>query len=197
MSYQIPYESATFTPDDDLIPGNAQADNPVKFDLVPAGGPDLARLKSVLFAAAGLTGDGNWSPDMQAAVIGSFETGSQVFERCIVGISGFNIPAALAVRVGILTQIPVRADADGKVRPDPKAPVPVTNGVEFAKIAGFQTALALAVAFEVMKISRQVDKLDPRLFVRPSGSPSAETADGQTGTVRRVRKGPRRRETAG
>lgn len=196
MSYQIPYETATFTPDDDLIPGNAQADNPVKFELAPAGGPDLARLKSVLYAAAGLTGNGVWTPDMQAAVIGSFETGSPVFERCILAIQGFNIPAALAVRVGILNEVPVRADAEGKVRPDPKAPVPITSGVEFSKIAGFQTALALAVAFEIMKISRQVDKLDPRLFVRPSGSPSAETAGGLTGTVKPVRKRHGRRETA-
>lgn len=195
MSYQIPYESATFTPDDDLIPGNAQADNPVTFDLAPAGGSDLARLKSVLYAAAGLTGNGVWSPEMQAAVISSFETGSPVFERCILGIHGFNIPAALAVRVGILNEIPVRADDEGKVRPDPKAPVPVTSGAEFAKIAGFQTALALAVAFEIMKISRQVDKLDTRLFAQPSGSPSAETAGGQTGTVKAVRKGPGRRGT--
>jgi hypothetical protein len=196
MSYQIPYEDATFTPDDDLIPGNLQADNPVKFELVPAGGPDLARLKSVLFAAAGLTNNGVWSPEMQAAVIGSFESGSGVFERCITAIHGFNIPAALAVRVGILNAVPVRADDEGKVRPDPKAPVPITNGVEFSKIAGFQTALALAVAFEIMKISKQVNALDPRLFAQPSGSPSAETAGGQTGTVRRVRKGPGRPGTA-
>jgi hypothetical protein len=196
MSYQIPYESAVFKPDNDLIPGNAQADNPVEFDLVPAGGSDLARLKSVLYASAGLVNEGSWSPDMQAATVSAFDSGSGVFERCIVGIRGFNIPAALAVRVGILKDLPKIADGDGKVRPDPKAPVPVTNGFEFAKIAGFQTGLALSVAFEIMKISRQVASLDSRLFVRPSGSPSAGTPSGQTGTVPAVRKGPGRRGTA-
>lgn len=196
MSYQIPYESALFRPDDGLIPGNSQADNPVEFDLVPAGGADLARLKSVLFAAAGLTNDGGWSPEMQAATVSAFDHGSGVFERTITGIRGFNIPAAMAVRVGLLTDLPKVADAEGKVRPDPKAPVPVTNGFEFAKVAGFQSALALSVAFEVMKISRQVANLDPRLFVRPSGSPSTGTPSGQTGTVRPVRKGPGRRGTA-
>lgn len=197
MSYQIPYECATFRPDNDLIPGNAQADNPVTFTLVPAGGADLARLKSVLYAAAGLTNDGVWSPDMQAAVIASFETGAPVFDRCVTSISGYTIPAALAVRLGFLVTLPSRADSDGQVRPDPKAPHPVVTGAEFAKVAGFQTALALSVAFEIMKISRQVDTLDPRLFVSPSGSPSAGMPGGPTGIAPRVRKGPGRRETAG
>lgn len=196
MSYQIPYESDTFKPDNGLIPGNAEADNPVEFDLVPAGGADLARLKSVLYAAAGLANEGGWSPDMQAATVAAFDHGAGVFERTITGIRGYNIPAALAVRVGLLKELPKVADAEGKVRPDPKAPVPVTNGYEFAKIAGFQTALALSVAFAVMKISKQVADLDPRLFVRPSGLPSAGTPSGQTGTVRPVRKGPGRRGIA-
>lgn len=196
MSYQIPYDTDTFRPEDDLIPGNSQADNPVRFELAPAGGSDLARLKSVLYAAAGLTNNGVWTPDMQAAVIAAFETGSPVFERCVTAVHGYNIPAALAVRVGILAKLPVKAEDDGTVKPDPKAPVPITDGREFAKIAGFQTALALAVAFAIMKISRQVDNLDPRLFAGPSGSPSAGTPSGQTGTVRPVRKGPGRRETA-
>lgn len=196
MSYQIPYSEDTFRPEADLIPGNDQADNPVEFDLAPAGGSDLARLKSVLYAAAGLANDGTWSPDMQAAVIAAFETGSPVFDRCVLGIRGFNVPSALAVRVGLLPKVPVKADANGKVAPDPSAPFPIVNGLAFAKIAGFQTALALAVAFEIMKISKQVEALDPRFFVQPSGSLSAGTPGAKTGTVPRVRKGPGRRETA-
>lgn len=197
MAYQIPYESATYTPDSDLIPGNEHADNPVQFDLAPAGGSDLARLKSVIYAAAGLTNEGGWSPEMQAAVLSSFETGAPMFERCVLAIRGFSIPAALAVRLGILSKLPVRAGDDGRVLPDPAAPVPILTGIEFAKIAGFQTALALSVAFEIMKISRQVERLDPRLFVRPSGSPSAGTPSGPTGTAQRARRQPGRRGTAG
>lgn len=196
MAYQIPYESDTFRPTDDLIPGNGNSDNPVTFEILPAGGPDLARLKSVLYASAGLTSNAVWSSEMQQAVIAAFESGAGVFERCVAAISGFNIPAALAVRVGILPALPVRADDSGKVRPDPKAPVPITAGHEFAKIAGFQTALALSVAFRIMEISRQVEKLDPRLFVPPSGSLSAGTPGAPTGTAGRARKRPGRRETA-
>lgn len=196
MSYQIPYDSDTFRPDDDLIPGNSKADNPVEFDIVPAGGPDLARLKSILYASAGLTTERVWSPDMQAAVIAAFESGPGVFERCVVGIRGFNVPAALAVRVGLIDKIPVRADDAGAVKPDPKAPVPIHTGAEFAKIVGFQTALALTLAFAIMKISRQVEQLDPRLFAQPSGSPSAETPGGPTGIVPSARKRPGRRGTA-
>jgi hypothetical protein len=195
MSYQIPYESATFTPDDDLIPGNAKADNPVVFEIVPAGGSDLARLKSVLYASAGLTAEGTWSPEMQAAVIGSFDLGAAVFERCVTSVRGLSIPAVLAVRVGLLAEIPVRANDKGQVRPDPNAPVPITTGPEFTKIVPFQTALALTLCFEIMKISRQVERLDDRLFVEPSGSPSPVTPVALTGTVRRARKGPGRRET--
>lgn len=195
MSYQIPYDTDTWKPDNDLIPGNAHADNPVEFDLAPAGGPDLARLKSVIYASAGLTNEGVWSPDMQAAVIAAFESGAEVFQRCVTAIRGFTVPAALAVRVGLLTKIPVAADAEGQVRPDHKAPVPITTGYEFAKIAGFQTALSLAAAFEIMKISRQVTSLDPRLFERPSGLSSPGTPDARIGTVKPVPKRPGRRGT--
>lgn len=196
MAHQIPYETDTFRPDDDLIPGNSKADNPVEFDLAPAGGPDLARLKSVIYASAGLTNEGVWSPDMQAAVIAAFDTGADVFDRCVTAIRGYSVPAVLAVRVGILTKLPLQADAEGKVKPDPKAPVPITTGPEFARIAGFQTALALSVAFGIMKISRQVERLDTRLFVRPSGSSSAGTPDAPNGTVSSVPKRPGRRGTA-
>lgn len=196
MSYQIPYDTDTWKPGDDLIPGNTHADNPVEFDLAPAGGPDLARLKSVLYASAGLTNEGVWSPDMQAAVIGAFDTGADVFERCVTAVRGYTVPAALAVRVGLLMKLPVIADADGHVRPDPQAPVPVTTGHEFAKVAGFQTAMALSLAFEIMKLSRQVARLDARLFVRPSGSSSAGTPDAPSGTARRVPKRSGRRGTA-
>jgi hypothetical protein len=196
MSYQIPYDSDVYRPESDLIPGNEQADNPVEFDIVPAGGPDLARLKSVLYAAAGLSNERVWSPEMQAAVIAAFESGPGVFERTITGIRGFNVPAALAVRVGLIDKIPVRADGAGTVKPDPKAPVAINTGAEFSRIVGFQTALALALAFAIMKISRQVEQIDPRLFVQPSGSPSAETPGGPTGNAPTVRKRPGRRETA-
>jgi len=196
MSYQIPYESATYKPDNALIPGNQESDNPVIFELEPAGGADLARLKSVLWASSGLVSEATWTPDLQAAVIGSFDTGAPVFERCITSIQGLTVPAAMAVRVGLLAAVPVRADGDGKVRPDPKAPVPITTGLQFSKVVGFMTALALSLCFELMKISDQVAKLDTRLFAQPSGSPSTETPGRPTGTVRRARKASGRRETA-
>ena len=197
MSHQIPYEDGTYRPDDSLIPNNTRSDNPVEFGIAPAGGSDLARLKSVLYASAGLTNEGIWSPDMQAAVIGAFETGADVFTRCVTWIRGFTVPAALAVRVGLLQKVPAVADADGKVRPDPKAPIPITTGAEFSKVAGFQTALSLGLAFEIMKISRQVNTLDARLFVQPSGSSSPGTPDAPTGSVTTAQKRHGRRETAG
>lgn len=195
MAYQIPYESITFTPDDDLIPGNSQADNPVAFSLAPAGGSDLARLRSVLQASAGLVNEVSWSPDMQASVIASFENQAGVFDRCVLAVRGLTVPAELAVRVGLLTALPLKM-FDGQVKPDRAAPVPIATGPEFAKIAGFQSALALAVAFELVKISRQTDRLDTRLFAQPSGSPSPGTPSDPTGTVRTARKRHGRRETA-
>jgi len=149
----------------------------------------------VMYAAAGLTNEGTWSPDMQQAVISSFDSGAAVFERCVLSVRGLTVPAALAVRVGLLATIPVRADSAGQVRPDPDAPVPITTGPQFTRIVPFQTALALALCFEIMKISRQIERLDVRLFAEPSGSPSPGIPVVQSGTVRRARKGPGRRET--
>lgn len=195
MAYQIPYESATYQPEDALIPGNSEADNPVVFEVVPAEGQDFARLKSVVFASAGLVAE-TWSEDMQSAVIAAFGTGAAVFERVVTSVQGLSVPAAMALRVGLITEIPTRADANGTIKPDPKAPVPIRSGREFSKVCGFMTAVAMGVAFKVLGISREVHGSDPRFFGPRSGSRSPETPIGTTGPARTARKRSGKRGTA-
>jgi hypothetical protein len=195
MAYQIPYETETYRVEDALIAGNSRADNPVEFDLAPAGGSDLARLKSVLVASGGLM-DEKWSPETQAATIAAMSTGNDVFTRTVLAVRGLTVPAALAVRVGIIPEVPERADAAGVVKPDPKAPVLISDGAQFARVSGFLSGVALGVAFRLIKISSQVDEVDPRFFVRPSGSPSPGTRKRTIGSATPVRKRSGKRGTA-
>lgn len=192
MAYQIPYSGATYRPPNDLIPGNQAADNPVEFDLVPAAGADLARLKSVIYAAAGLV-DGSWSPDLQAAVIAAFDQGGDVFARTVTAVRGLTVPAAAALRFGVISELPKTADVPSG---DPKAPVVISNGWDFSRVAGLLTALALALAFEVAKLSK-AEAVDPRFFGRPSGSSSPGTRRKRISTADSVPNGSRRPETAG
>jgi hypothetical protein len=52
--YHIPYHGHPgFRPLNELVPGNNVADDPVEFDLAPAWGPDLARIRSIITASPG------------------------------------------------------------------------------------------------------------------------------------------------
>lgn len=168
--YQIPYYRETLRPISDVIPGNSEADNPVEFDLSPAWGADLARIKSLVYASLGLVSDTGWTPEIQAAVIAAFETGAPAFINTIEAIRGLTIPAAMAVRAGLLAEIPTSVKpGDSGPTPDYNAPVPVTTGRQFSLICGSVTPMALHVAMKVSELSQRA-QVDPRFFVQPSGS---------------------------
>jgi hypothetical protein len=171
---QIPYDPSIFRPSNAHVPGNETDENPVVFSLVPAWGPDLARIRSVMFASQNLVHDRDWSPGMQDAVIAAFDTGSAAFVNTVTEISGLTVPAAMALRAGILMELPIGADG----KPNPKAQVAVPNGLQFGRLTGALPALALLVAFEISKISAEAERtMDPRFFAQPTGSGETATAD--------------------
>jgi hypothetical protein len=181
MAYHLPFKGDTFRPLNDVIPGNETDPNPVEFDIVPAEGPDLARLKSIIFADLGLIQDGNWDPSTQESVIRAFETGAPVFIRTVEAIRGLTIPKRLARKVGIVPPL-----ADGQVDPDPQEPVPVLNGLAFTKVCGYMAALALHVAFKITSLSASLE-IDPRFFGQPSGSPGPAKPRRTRGSAKRAR----------
>lgn len=197
MSHQIPYHRDTFRPLSDLVPGNETSDNPVEFDLAPAGGGDLARLKSVVFATTGLVQDGSWTPEVQEAVIRAFETGAPAFVNTVESIRGLTIPAALALRVGIIQELPKHVPpGKAQVEPNPEAPIPVVSGLGFAKICGFVPLMAFHVAMKLVALSGKAEAIDPRFFGQPSGSGGPGTAEATNTTAGSVRRRSRRRGTA-
>lgn len=163
MAFQLSYRTSTFRPSDDLIPNNSQAAIPVEFDLAPAEGPDLPRIKSVIVSSAGLTADG-WSSTMQDTVIRSFETASAAFINTITAVRGMTIPVAMAARVGL----PVQEGA---------TEVPIVNGLGFTRVCLFPEMLPLSfqLAAEILKLTNSLT-VDPRLFAQPSGLQQPATA---------------------
>lgn len=195
MAYHVPYARKTFTPLTPDMPGNA--DNPVQFDLQPAWGADLARIKSIVFATTGLTQGDDWSPAIQDAVIKAFETGAPAFVNTISAIRGLTVPALMALRAGVIQRMPNRAKDGGGIEPDHDAPIPIETGRQFAMVCGAVLALALMVAMEIAQLSDKADA-DPRFFVQPSGSGAAAMpAKGKGGNATTARSGSRRRATAG
>ncbi len=165
--HKIPYHRfPNFRPGIDLIPGNDAADNPVEFDLAPAWGPDLARIRSIVTASIGLTQDAEWSAQIQNMVIAAFETGAPAFVNTVEAVRGLTIPAAMALRAGLIQEMP---KVPGTLTPDYDQHVPVTSGLAFSKICGAVPAMALIVAMKIMEISAKTE-VDPRFFVQPSGS---------------------------
>lgn len=204
MAYHVPYARETFRPVNDMLPGNETADNPVEFDIVPAWGADLARIKSIVFASAGLVNEFDWSPETQRAVIAAFESGAPAFQNTITAIRGLSIPAIMAVRAGLLPELPLKADGTNMV-PDPEAPYQVTTGIAFMRIVGALPAMGLHVASKIAKLSDQAEQ-DPRFFGQPSGSggpgKGSPAAGSTAGTAlptsrRRGTAGRRSRKTAG
>lgn len=183
VAFQVTYARDTFKPGDEVIPGNSVATFPVEFDLCPAEGPDLARIRSILMATAGLVNEQSWSPDMQAAVISAFETGAPAFINTVEAVRGMTIPAVMAKRVGIINEVPNHVPPGSSTPvPNNDAPIPVTTGLHFSRICGFVNlcALSMQLAAEIAKLSNRTT-VDPRLFAQPSGS-GGPTTQGQTPT---------------
>ncbi len=164
MAFKLSYRTSTYRPTDDLIPDNSKAAQPVEFDLAPAEGVDLARIKSVIVSNAGLTADG-WSSSVQDAVIRSFETAAAAFVNTIDKVRGLSIPPAMAQRVGL----PI---------PEGATEVPIVNGLGFTRVCLFPEMLPLSfqLAAEILKLTNSLT-VDPRLFAQPSGSLQPATAD--------------------
>lgn len=178
--HTIPYSSGKVRIPDSLIAGNEQSDNPVEFDIAPAWGPDLARLRSVIECAAVI--EQNWAPEQQDVILKAFETSRGAFVNTVTAVRGLVVPAAMAKRAGFA------------VEPKSETYV-VTTGAEFGRIAGDPNLLSIAlfVAFEVMKLA-QANAVDPRLFGLPSGSGGREIRGKRRTTARRAGK---QRDAAG
>lgn len=175
MALHIPYTGDTFRPSSKILPGNDTAEVPLEFDLVPPWGPDLARVKSLIYATLGLIDAADWRPEVQAAVTRAFDTGAPVFANTITAIRGLTVPAAMAVRAGLLTDLP-QTIVDGQARPDHAKPIPITTGQAFSRICGALPALSFQVASELSKLAEQAERaMDPRFFEPPSGSSGTAT----------------------
>src|SRR4051794_29749338 len=104
--HTIHYSTATLVIPDVFIPGNEASQTPVKFDLEPAWGPDLARLKSVIFAVAAVTSSREWDAQTQDAVIRAFATGRAAFGNAVSKVHNLFVPARMAWKGGLLTEEP-------------------------------------------------------------------------------------------
>lgn len=198
MGMHIPYTGDKFRIPDSLAPGNSVAERPILFHLEPAWGPDLARIKSVIFATAGLVNTTDWSPDMQSAVTEAFGHGQLAFINTITQIEGLTIPARMAQRAGLLENLPTKVGADGQAVPDPDAPFPITTGRHFAAICGSGSVLALSMTVAAKIASLSEDALiDPRFFAQPSGSGGPGTRPKMPTSAAAANPTSRRRETAG
>lgn len=163
MAFKLSYRTTTFRPGDELIPDNSTAAVPVEFDLAPAEGVDLARIKSVIVSTAGISADG-WSSAVQDAVIRAFETSAAAFVNTIERVRGLTIPAAMAHRVGL----PV---------PEGMTELQILNGLAYTRVCLFPEMLPLSMqlAAEILKLTNSLT-VDPRLFAQPSGLQQPATA---------------------
>jgi hypothetical protein len=184
MAVHIPFEREIFRPTNDQVPGNESDQNPLEFDLVPAEGPDLVRLKSIIYATLGLVQTAEWTEKMQEEVIGAFKTGQGLFTNTVLGIRGLFVPALLAHRAGLITEL--KNDQDQ---------VAITTGAAFSAVSGYMVDLSLHVAFKIADLGKKA-KVDPRFFVQPSGSGGAVTGKRTRSTARPARNGSEGKGTA-
>lgn len=192
MALHIPYARTTFRP---RLKGNAESERPVEFDLAPAEGADLARLKSVLFGGMGLVEHGDWSPATQDAVTAALDRGRAAFVHTVLAVRHLTVPAALALRVGLIQEIPDTV-SDGEARPDQDAPIPIRTGADFALVCGFVVNLSFVVAMEILSLSNTADT-DLRFFDSPSGSGGRETSTPTPSIASNARPTRGTRATAG
>jgi|WetSurMetagenome_2_1015567.scaffolds.fasta_scaffold391643_2 hypothetical protein len=190
--FNVPYSTDTIRIPNVLAPGNETSDSALEFDIAPAWGADLARLKSIVIALTGTADDrdlnsGNWSPEIQKAVIQAFETGAPAFINTVTAIRNLAVPGRMALRAGLVTAIDPKNDQ----------PVAVKTGEAFSRICGHSelTGIALFLALKIVTLSGQ-QNIDPRFFVQPSGSISPGMPEQKTSSVNGARKRSRRPGTA-
>jgi len=191
--FHVPYADDTIRIPDGILPGNQSDPNPVEYDIVPAWGPDLARLKSIMVACTGLAApdttrtDAGWTPEVQDAVVKGFEMGAAGFRQTITAIRGLTIPLRMALRAGLLAELqPGQRGQDS---------YPIVNGEQFSRICGALSGQALFVAMKIIELSGK-QEVDPRFFAQPSGSGAAVTPAATTTTAGSARRESRRRGTA-
>lgn len=184
--FDVAYSTDTVRIPDQIVSGNESSDSPVEFDIAPAWGADLARLRSVIEASEGMLTD-DWSPERQASVSAGFTDGPKAFNNTILAIRNLWIPAAMAHRAGL---IGTAAPGAGKV--------PITTGEQFARICGAPDLLGMAlfVAYRIINLNRK-QQVDARFFAQPSGGGGTVSGHPTTTTAGAAKTGSRRRATAG
>lgn len=189
MAFNVPYSNDTVRIPDAMVAGNSTADNPVEYDIVPAWGADLARLKSIMFASIHLADNSpNWAPDVQEAVIKACETGARAFANTVTKVRGLTVPVSMALRAGLISDEQASQLVVGSV--------PITTGEQFTRIAGALAGHAFYVAMKIIELSGK-QEVDPRFFEPASGSGGQGTSKKQTSTARSARRGSRSKGTAG
>lgn len=185
MAYRIPFHRVAYRPE--TIPGNTESDTPVEVDLSPVGGVELAKAKT-LVTALGTLGlvDAGWSGAHERTVVEGLKSAPDLFKQGIDAIRGLSVPAAMAVKVGLLPKVP-----DGLT---PDSDVPVTTGEQFVRLVPYQTALALELVMRLVKLSTEAD-IDPRFFASPTTSPATRANGSGSAPPAAPRRG--RRATAG
>ncbi len=181
MSYSVPFTEELYVPHS--IPGNREADTPVRFYLSAAGGPDLARLRSILYASGGISNEVEWSATLQRDVAAAFVHGADLFVNTVDAIEGLTVPAAMALKAGIIQADPARPI-------DRQAPIMIDTGAKFARVCGWLTILAFEVALKIAELSREVDA-DTRFFGSSTTSPKMPAASSGSAPGAAKRRGPR------
>lgn len=182
MAWAIPYSRKTLVVNDFVIDGNSKSAAPVEIDIEPADGADRARIKSIYLASMA-TGSAQfaWTPELQDQVAAAFRTSRGVFVDTVRAARNLSAPAALALRAGLIPELP-RKTVDGHVVDDPDALIPIKTGAEFDRVALFMLPLALYVALEIAEISERVT-IDPRFFEQRSGSGGPDKPGRRSGTA--------------
>ena len=181
MAYHVPFTEEEYVPHS--ITGNRDAAAPVRFWLSAPAGPDLARLKSIIFATGGLGQDAEWTEQLARDTAAAFVHGADVFVKTVDRIEGLTVPAAMAIKAGLLQddpKTPIRRDT----------PIAIDTGAKFARVCGWLTLLAFEISLEVARLSREVDA-DPRFFGSPTTSPKTATATSGSAPSAAKRRGPR------
>lgn len=182
--FEAPYSTATIKIPNVLVPGNEESDNPLEFDIAPAWGPDIARLRSVMEASSVVGGD--WDPATQDTVVKAFQTSGGAFVNAVTAVRGLVVPFQMALRAGLVAAMQPSAKPDQKI--------PVTTGADFSRISSDPNMLGISlfVAYEVMKLTK-ANNVDSRFFMQPSGSSGVGTGRRTrtiAGSARRTSKGP-------
>ncbi len=185
--FEAPYSTSKIRIPNSLVPGNEESDNPLEFDIAPAWGADLARLRSVMEASAVV--DGGWDATTQDVVIKAFQTSAGAFVNAVTAVRGLVVPFRMALRAGLVGAMDPKAGPDTKIH--------VTTGADFGRISSDPNMLGIAlfVTFEIMKLSR-ANNMDTRFFMQPSGSGGAGTGGRTRTRARGARKASSEAATA-